>query len=186
MSHVIVKSRPSDRPRGRFRSCDSQSFYKKSLKLYQNQPAVRPPLSENFTKKPSIFLKINPQSTSPSLSSSPPQIHARRLDAAATAPPGAGRPPPSRRALGGPGAPSRSPSRSPSTIQLTAPGSVASSPSAPPWDPRRPAAAAGALLMAPGGLDWPQPPRSLRCSSAAAGSLPSFYPGQPSIFTSPS
>ncbi|KAG2584313.1 hypothetical protein PVAP13_6KG300306 [Panicum virgatum] len=55
--------------------------------------------------------------------------------------------------------------------------------------PRRPAAAAGVLLMAPAGLDWPQPLRSLRCSSAAAGSLPSLYPGQPSMApssTSPS
>jgi len=189
MSHVIAQSRTSDRARGRYRSCDSQSFCKKSLELYQNQPAVRPPLSGNFTKKPSTFLKINPQSTSPSLPSSP-QIHATTPDDSMRRPPHSqgpvAPPPPSRRAPGGPGAPSRSPSRSPSTIQLTAPGSGASSPSAPPWDPRRPAAAAGALFMALGGLDWPQPLRSLRCSSAAAGSLPSFYPGQPSIFTSPS
>ena len=64
MSHVIAQSRMSDRARGRYRSCDSQSFCKKSLELYQNQPAVRPPLSGNFTKKPSTFLEINPQSNS--------------------------------------------------------------------------------------------------------------------------
>ena len=86
MSHIIVKSRPSDRARGRYRSCDSQSFCKKSLELYQNQPAVRPPLSGNFTKKPSTFLKINPQSTSPSLPSSP-QIHATTPDDSMRRPP---------------------------------------------------------------------------------------------------
>jgi len=39
-------------------------FAKKNLKLYKNQPAVQLPLSGFFAKKPSIFLKINPQSNS--------------------------------------------------------------------------------------------------------------------------
>ena len=39
-------------------------FAKKTLELYRNQPVVQLPLSGIFAKKPSIFLKINPQSNS--------------------------------------------------------------------------------------------------------------------------
>ena len=37
---------------------------KKTLELKRNQPSVQVPLLENFAKKPSAFLKINPQSNS--------------------------------------------------------------------------------------------------------------------------
>ena len=62
--HVVRFSRPSDRPSGRPRSCFPQPFCKKALELKRNQPAVQVPLLENFAKKPSVFLKINPQSNS--------------------------------------------------------------------------------------------------------------------------
>ena len=62
--HVAGKSRPSDRPGGRPRSCFPRPFCKKALELKRNQPAVQVPLLENFAKKPSAFLKINPQSNS--------------------------------------------------------------------------------------------------------------------------
>ena len=62
--HVTSFSRPSDRPSGRPRSCFPQPFCKKALELKRNQPAVQIPLLENFAKKPSAFLKINPQSHS--------------------------------------------------------------------------------------------------------------------------
>ena len=60
--HVADCSRPSDRPGGRPRSCFPRSFCKNPLELKRNQPAVQVPLSENFAKKPSTFLEINPQS----------------------------------------------------------------------------------------------------------------------------
>ena len=60
--HVAGKSRPSDRPGGRPRSCFPRPFCKKTLELKRNQPVVQVPLLENFVKKPSAFLKINPQS----------------------------------------------------------------------------------------------------------------------------
>lgn len=47
------------------RSCSSCLFCKETLKLQRNQPAIRPPLSGNFKKKPSFFIKINPRSNSP-------------------------------------------------------------------------------------------------------------------------
>ena len=62
--HVASFSRPSDRPSGRPRSCFPQPFCKKALELKRNQPAVQVPLLENFAKKPSAFLKINPRSNS--------------------------------------------------------------------------------------------------------------------------
>jgi len=62
--HVAGHSRPSDRPDGRPWSCFSLSFCKKILELKRNQPAVQVSLSGNFAKKPSAFLKINPQSNS--------------------------------------------------------------------------------------------------------------------------
>ena len=62
--HVAGRSRPSDRPGGRPKSCFSRSFCKKTLELKRNQPAVQVPLSENFAKKPLAFLEINPQSNS--------------------------------------------------------------------------------------------------------------------------
>jgi len=39
-------------------------FTKKTFELKRNEPAVQVPLSENFAKKSSGFLEINPQSNS--------------------------------------------------------------------------------------------------------------------------
>jgi len=54
------RSRPSDRPGGRSRSCFLWSFCKITLELKRNQPAVQVPLSENFAKNLSAFVEINP------------------------------------------------------------------------------------------------------------------------------
>ena len=37
----------------------------KIIRLLRNQLIVQPPLSENFSRKPLLFLEINPQSNSP-------------------------------------------------------------------------------------------------------------------------
>ena len=63
-------SRPHRRPFPAVRSAEwtahivllSVILQKKIQELKRNQPTVQVPLLENFTKKPSAFLKINPQS----------------------------------------------------------------------------------------------------------------------------
>ena len=60
--HVVCFSWPFDRPRGRPRSGEPRSFFKKTLPFSENQPVFQSSSQDILQKNTSDYFEINPQS----------------------------------------------------------------------------------------------------------------------------